>query len=286
VADYVSTRQVGQARVTAIRDAEDRWVPRWQVPEAEWRRAFPEADARGELISDMNVFHIALGDASVLIDTGFGDAPETYLRRAPHWRSPGTVAGLATIGVRPEDVTHVLFTHAHFDHILGATLGGDARTARFPRARHLINRADLAVDEAREGGRSPQREQFGALERLGLLDLVNGDVAVAPGIDLLYAPGESPGHSVVRVRSAGATFMCLGDLFHFAAEVEHLDWLIAGRDPETLPQSRRRFVDEAVASDALLVFSHSPFPCWGRIVRDDAGQRWIDDTSTLPERGV
>jgi glyoxylase-like metal-dependent hydrolase (beta-lactamase superfamily II) len=263
--------------VTAIRDAADRWIPHWQVPEAEWRRALPEADAQGELSSDMNVFHVALGAASVLVDTGFGDAPELYLKRAPHWRSPGIVAGLATIGVHPADVTHVLFTHAHFDHILGSTLGGDATAARFPRARHLIHRADLEIDEARDGGRSPQRDQFGALERLGLLDLVDGDVTVAPGIDLLHAPGESPGHSVVRVRSAGVTFYHLGDLFHFAAEVEHLDWLIAGRDPIALPNSRQRFVDEAAASNALLVFSHSPFPCWGRIVQAGAGQRWVVD---------
>jgi glyoxylase-like metal-dependent hydrolase (beta-lactamase superfamily II) len=264
--------------VTAIRDAADRWIPRWQVPEAEWRRALPEANAKGELASDMSVFHVALGDASVLIDTGFGDAPGRYLKRVPHWRSPGIVAGLATIGVRPADVTHVLFTHAHYDHILGATVGGDVTTARFPSARYWIHRADLTIDEAREEERSPQREQFGALERLGLLGPVDGDVTIAPGIDLLHAPGESPGHSVVRVRSAGATFYCLGDLFHFAAEVEHLDWLIGGRDPVALPRSRHQFVDEAVASNALLVFSHSPFPCWGRIVRDGAGQRWVIDT--------
>src|SRR5690349_8826236 len=83
VDSYVSTRPVGEARVTAIRDAADRWIPRWQVPEAEWRRALPEADANGELSSDMSVFHVALGDASVLVDTGFGDAPERYVKRAP-----------------------------------------------------------------------------------------------------------------------------------------------------------------------------------------------------------
>jgi hypothetical protein len=75
---------------------------------------------------------------------------------------------------------------------------------------------------------------------------------------LLHPPGGSPGHAVARVRSAGATFFCLGDLFNSAAEVAQLEWLIAGRDPVTLPQSRRRFVDEAVASSALVVFSH-PF---------------------------
>src|SRR5437016_906880 len=135
-ADFVSTRWVGDARVAVIRDATDLWIPQWQVPEADWRRAMPEADAAGEMPFDMSVFHVASGDASVLVDLGFGDAPERYMKRVPCWRSPGIVAGLAGIGVRPEDVTHVVITHAHGDHVMGATIGRDDAAARFPRARH------------------------------------------------------------------------------------------------------------------------------------------------------
>jgi glyoxylase-like metal-dependent hydrolase (beta-lactamase superfamily II) len=277
MAEYVSTRRIGDARVTVIRDAADLWIPDWQVPEDEWRQAMPEADAAGEMSFDMNVFHVALGSASVLVDLGFGDAPGRYMKRIPYWRSPSIVDGLAAVGVRPEDVTHVVITHAHGDHILGSTVGGDAAVARFPRARHLIQKTERASGSAPEWASAPEKDQLGALEKLGLLDLVDGDFPVAPGIDMLHAPGESPGHSVLRVRSSGATFYCLGDLFHHVAEVQHLDWLPAGRDPVASATTRRRFVNEAIASNALLTFTHRPFPCWGRIVRDGPGQRWVDD---------
>jgi glyoxylase-like metal-dependent hydrolase (beta-lactamase superfamily II) len=266
--------------VTVIRDATDLWIPEWQAPMDEWRRAIPEADAAGEMSFDMSVFHVALGGASVLVDLGFGDAPERYMKRVPYWRSPGIVAGLATVGVRPEDVTHVVITHAHGDHIMGATVGQDDTAARFPRARHLIQGAERASDPAPEWVSAPERDQLGALDRLGLLNLVDGDVNVAPGIDMLHAPGEWPGHSVLRVRSAGATFYCLGDLFHHVAEVEHLEWLPAARDPVASASSRRRFVDAAIESNALLTFTHRPFPCWGRIVRDGTRQRWVDDAQS------
>src|SRR5579859_4994099 len=142
--EYVSTRRIGDAQVTVIRDATDLWIPGWQAPEDAWRRAMPEADAAGEMSFDMSVVHVALGGASVLVDLGFGDAPERYMKRVPYRRSPGIVAGLAIVGVRPGDVTHVVITHAHGDHIMGATLGRDAAAARFPRARHLIQRAERA----------------------------------------------------------------------------------------------------------------------------------------------
>lgn len=277
VAEYVSTRRVGEAIVSVIHDATDLWIPEWQVPEAEWRRAIPEADAAGEMSFDMSVFHVALGGASVLVDLGFGDAPERYMKRVPYWRSPGIVAGLAIVGIHPEDVTHVVITHAHGDHIMGATVGQGDTAARFPRARHLIQRAEMVSHPAPEWVSAPEKDQLGALDRLGLLDAVDGDVQVAPGIEMLHAPGESPGHSVLRVRSAGAEFYCLGDLFHHVAEVEHLEWLPAARDPAASAISRRRFVDAAIESNALLTFTHRPFPCWGRIVRHGAHQRWVDD---------
>jgi glyoxylase-like metal-dependent hydrolase (beta-lactamase superfamily II) len=284
VAEYVSTRRVGDARVTVIRDAIDLWIPDWQASESEWRRGIPEADAAGEMSFEMNVVHVALGGASVLVDLGFGDAPERYMKRVPYRRSPGIVAGLATVGVRPEDVTHVVVTHAHGDHVLGATIGRDNAAPRFPRARHLVHRLETTSDPSPEWASAPATDQFGALERLGLLDVVDGDRQVAPGIEMLHAPGESPGHSLVRVRSADATFFCLGDLFHHAAEVEHPDWLPAGRDPIASATSRHRFVAAAIESRALLTFAHCPFPSWGRIVRDGGHQRWVSDLRSTPAR--
>ena len=41
--------------------------------------------AFGEMSFDMSVFHVALGGASVLVDLGFGDAPERYMKRVPYW---------------------------------------------------------------------------------------------------------------------------------------------------------------------------------------------------------
>jgi glyoxylase-like metal-dependent hydrolase (beta-lactamase superfamily II) len=151
------------------------------------------------------------------------------------------------------------------------------RVPTFPNARYVMHRADWEDNPSHRQPDSSDAQHLGTLERLGRLDLLDGDREIAPGITMLHAPGESPGHSVVRVRSADAVFYCLGDLFHHVAEVEHLDWLPAGRDPIASDVSRRRFVDAAIADNALLVFTHCPFPGWGRIIRDGARQHWVDE---------
>lgn len=278
---FTESRRVGDATVTVINDGSSLWAQNFAVPEAELRAAMPEMDARGRIRIGFHVVHIRIGEASILVDAGFDDPDSAWGRKfAATWagadRSPGVEAGLARIGVRPEGITHVIITHAHFDHYVGATIERDGGfVARFPNARHFIGRADRTQSRY---GNPPDPELAGrmeTLERLGLLALVEGDRAIVPGVAMIHAPGESPGHSIVHVASAGAHFYALGDLLHHPCEVTHLDWVLAGRDTAAMRASRDRLLAKAAAERATLVFSHANFPPWGRIVPDGDGFRWV-----------
>jgi glyoxylase-like metal-dependent hydrolase (beta-lactamase superfamily II) len=274
--EYITSRRIGEATITLINDGMLRWNPQLIAPEDEVRRAIPEAEADGTISLGLFVAHIKLGAASILIDTGHDDPSPEFAHQHPEFTtSPGVQAGLASIGVSPEEITHVLFTHPHGDHILAATVECDGeRVPRYPNARYLIGRRDWEGSPAREHPDSPQSIHFGTLDRLGLLDLTEGEYEVAPGIVMSAAPGESPGHSIVRVDSAGARSYFLGDLFHHPCEVAHLDWVSPGRNREMMQESRKKLIADALATNATLAFSHGQFPPWGRIVRADGGQRW------------
>lgn len=273
---YVTARQIGAATVTLINDGMLRWNPQLIAPEDEVRRATPDAEADGTLTLGLFVAHIKLGDASVLVDTGHDDPSPEFARQHPEFTtSPGVQAGLASIGVRPEEITHVLFTHPHGDHILAATIERDGeRVPRYPNARYLIGRSDWEGSPAREHADSAQSIHLGTLDRLGLLDLTEGEYEVAPGITMIAAPGESPGHSIVRVDSAGERFYFLGDLFHHPCEVANLNWVSPGRDRDVMRASREKLIADALATNATLVFSHGQFAPWGRVVQDAGGQHW------------
>lgn len=278
-ATFVASRQVGEATVSVISDGSGRStiIKLLLVPEAEWRREVPDADADGEVVLGYNVAHVRLGAASILIDLGFDDpSPESPWRAPRHQRSPGVEAGLATLGIQPEAITHVLITHAHGDHVAGGSVAtASGRRPRFPHARHLIGRADWETNPARTQPDSLLARHLGPVAAAGLLDLVDTEREVAPGVTMLAAPGESPGHCIVRVQSGGATFYFLGDLFHHPVEVAHLDWVSQGRDAAAMLASRQRLVAAALASDALLAASHIPFPGFGRLRQTAAGLRWV-----------
>jgi glyoxylase-like metal-dependent hydrolase (beta-lactamase superfamily II) len=278
---YTDSRQVGDATITVISEGELRWPPQFPVPEEEWRAALPEADVEGRLWIGLNVVFVRLGEALVLIDPGFDDPDSAWQRDLarvwPEWpvrRTAGLAAAMAELGIAPEDVTHVVITHPHGDHYAGVCFERDGEiAARFPQAPHFMGRADW------EG--NPNRGQPGSalarlelIDRLGLLELVDEEREVAPGVTMLAAPGESPGHCIVRVESSGERFYNLGDLVHLACEVDHPSWRPSQSRSEDLVTTRERVYSDVARENAVLMTAHERFPPWGRITRTDGGFHW------------
>jgi glyoxylase-like metal-dependent hydrolase (beta-lactamase superfamily II) len=277
--EYVQPRPLGDVTVTAINDGTLALPVELTVSEAVWRHEI-DADAEGKIPVDTHVLLVQTGDATILIDAGLDEPGSAWDQRfLEEWpgsrRTPGVIAGLASVGVNPEDVTHLLVTHTHFDHVAGLAAGRAGRLVpRYPNAHVVLGRADWE-DAPEEHLQPEQRARIGAVAEAGLLDLLDGEREIVPGVTMIPAPGESPGHSIIRISSNGETLYAIGDLVHFAAEVEHPDWMVPWADPKPMATSRRKLLDGAVSTDALVVFSHDRFPPWGRIVRNEgSGFRW------------
>ncbi len=277
---FVQSRTVGGATVTAISDGSGRSsiMRELLVPREEWRREVA-ADEQDEITLGYNVAHVRIGAASILIDLGFDDpSPGSQWRAPRHRRSSGVVAGLAALGVGPEEITHVLITHAHGDHIAGGAVERDGRwVPRYPNATYFLGRADWEGNPAREQPTSLLARHLEPVEAAGRLELVDGEREIVPGVAMIAAPGESPGHCIVRVVSEGATFYFLGDLFHHPCEVPHRDWACSGRDATALLASREALVAAALRADALLMTTHMPFPAFARLRQTPAGPIWAEE---------
>jgi glyoxylase-like metal-dependent hydrolase (beta-lactamase superfamily II) len=278
---YIASRMVGQVTVIVVSDGELLWKPDFPVPEDVSRKAMPETDASGRIPLGLNVVLIQTGDARIVVDPGLDD-PGTNFERTfvgkssmEIRRSPGLAAGLQKLGWRPDDVTHVVITHAHGDHYGGVMVERNGQLeVRFPNARHYLGRADWEGNPQRQARNSEMNRRLGAVDGRGLLQMVDVKHLIAPGVRLLPAPGETPGHMIVHVDSAGEELAVLGDLFHHRCEVEHLDWAPAHADARQVESTRRELFALWFRTGAVTVAAHAVFPGWGRITRAGDQFQW------------
>ena len=246
----------------------------FNVPESVWRPDYVQYFEHPLMFPTQGI-HITLPGMSLLIDTPIYDlTPDSPFYLPGATPQPGLLEQLATQGIAAEDVTHVVITHTHFDHINGATIEQEGHLKpRFPHARYYLGHADWESNQ--EKLLKPDSlfsRTMGALEKQGVLELIETETKIGPGVTIIPAPGESPGHQIVRIHSGGQTLYCIGDLYHHPIEVDHPDWMQDGIDVEANLRSRAAFVPRALDENALLIATH--IPGIGRLRRSATGAIW------------
>ena len=225
-------------------------------------------DDRDEIVLPYNCLLARLGGDVVLVDTGVG---------AHSSRGGNLERALAAEGLESGDVTIVVVTHAHPDHIGGLTVEG---WPRFAGARHLITRTEwdfwsaaLAAGSLPDALAAPIEEQLRPIERHGLLELVAEDAEPAAGIRLVPAPGHTPGHVAIALGAGAEQLLFLADAVVHPLHFEHPTWGTAiETDLESMVETRERLF--ATAADERLLVAASHLWRSGRVSRTDAGFRF------------
>jgi glyoxylase-like metal-dependent hydrolase (beta-lactamase superfamily II) len=278
---FIRTLPFGTATLTVINQGDLRLslAESLNVPESEWRPHYASEFEQPLLFPSQSI-HIALPEASVLVDANNyarSVTPDSTFLPPNYQPPPDLITQLLEQNIHPEDITHLIITHAHFDHYAGVTIEREGHyIPSFPNARCYLGKADWEDSETQKALQDPNSDDsctLGVLHQQGLLELVEGNRDLLPQVRIIAAPGESPGHQIVRVHVDGTTIYCLGDLYHHAVEVEHPSWMAEWANPETNLASRLALTQAALAENALLIPAHMPV---GRMERTNSGVRWIE----------
>lgn len=233
-------------------------------------------DLDGETLTPpCNLTLVRQPDRLILFDAGSGPAFQPTAGEI--------VAALAAAGTAPEDITDVIFTHAHPDHIWGVL--DDFDEPVFYNARHMIGQAefDYWTDPATVDTIGAERQAFavGAARRLDMLAdrlafFSDGD-EVAPGIAAHLTPGHTPGHMSFALQSGGDALMICGDAInnHHVALTHPGMPLGADQDMETGAATRAALLDRIVSEDMGVAGFHLPGGGLGRIDRTGDGYTFL-----------
>ncbi|MFK7875605.1 MAG: MBL fold metallo-hydrolase [Paracoccaceae bacterium] len=222
-----------------------------------------------------NVTLMRHGDRTVLFDVGSG--PDF----APN--SGVLLDSLEALGVAPEDITDVVFTHAHPDHLWG--LLDDFDDPLFTQATYMIGKTewDYWMDPNTVTAIGEARASFavGAKRRLEMIEdaitfFKDGD-EILPGVAARATFGHTPGHMALEVRRGTDAVMILGDCIgnHHVA-FEKPDWQSGSdQDQNMAAQTRLRLMDQLAHEKTRVIGYHLPGNGTGYVEKTASGYAFI-----------
>jgi glyoxylase-like metal-dependent hydrolase (beta-lactamase superfamily II) len=249
------------------------------VPKPLWSRRAP-ADDRNRISMAMRPLLVRSAERTVLIDAGVGDKLSEKEREiyAVDQRTASLQQSLSAIGVAPGDIDVVIASHLHFDHAGGFTARTDGRVApSFPRARYIIRRQEWedATHPHERNRASYVFDAFVPLAAAGVVDFIEADGEVLPGISVWRTGGHTMHHQLIKVESGGRTAVFVADLM---PTVAHLDepWIM-GYDlyPMDTLAYKKRFVREAIEGEYVIFFEHDPGISAG-VIRERDGRKTVE----------
>src|SRR5262245_59257289 len=179
------------------------------VPRVLWEKKFPP-DEKNRITLGLRCLLICNGARKILVDCGIGrrwDAKYKEMYRMDQSQLD-LDRELLRAKVRREDITDVVITHLHFDHVGGLTRDEGGKTVMsFPNATYHLQRRNWACahHSSEKDAGSFRSEMYQALERSGRLHLLEGPTELCPGVDIFVSEGHTVGLQLVKVSDGDRT---------------------------------------------------------------------------------
>ena len=230
--------------------------------EADWAPHRSLIAEDGMLEIALGGFLLRTGDRVVLVDTGLGDLESGPMKGGQF------LIELAKLGVSPEEVTDVVLTHLHFDHVGWATKHGEIV---FKNATYRCDAADWDHFVGPDPGAT---KKLRPLE--SQLEPWNGTGTLFAGLDTISAPGHTPGSTIIVVSSGTDRAMLLGDVVHCPVELLDDEWSGMGDvDPELAKRTRVALAKELEGTDTPVAATHFPGMRFGRVLTGTGKRSWV-----------
>lgn len=234
------------------------------VPKILWSRTNP-ADEANRIDMALRVLLLQGDGKTILIDTGMGDKYDNRTKsiyKLDHSKFT-LLSSLAKRGLKPEDITHIIQTHLHFDHCGGLVTQAEDSSLRptFPNAKVYVQKENLnwARNPTEKDRASYLKNDWEPIVAEGLLEEIDGPGEIMPGIELMIFNGHTRAQQLPHIHDdAGNHVFFSADLFPTRAHVP-LPYIM-GYDnfPLTTLEEKRALVPRAYEENWLLFFEHDP----------------------------
>ena len=228
---------------------------------------FAAASAAAHIPADKAQFFftptlVNTGSELILFDTGLNGA--------------GIVAAVQAAGYSADQVTHVVITHMHGDHIGGLMTDG---APTFANAAYITGQVEFDAWAARDD----ERFESNVRPLAEKMRFIGDQDAVTSGVTGMAAFGHTPGHMGYMLESDGQQLMLVGDLAnHYVWSLAHPDWEVRfDMDKAGAAAARRKVLGMLAADGVPFVGYHMPFPGVGYVETRGEGFHYVPHSYQL-----
>ncbi len=246
------------------------------VPKTIWEKCSP-ADNLNRINMVTRSMLLVSNNKKVLIDTGNGTKWDEKYKKIYNINTSlyNIETSLLKYGYTPEDITDVICTHMHFDHIGGNTKIESGKVVpTFANATYWISKENwnLANDPSQKDQGSFLEDDWKVLLDNNMIKIISGTEPFIEGINIYLTYGHTEGLIHPIISDGTQTIFYGSDLFPTVAHVP-INWVMAyDIQPVVTMKEKEYLLNKMYLEDWILFFEHDPNIQACKIDRD--GQKY------------
>lgn len=246
------------------------------VPKALWSKAYHPGDDLNRIPLSARPMLVRWDNHNLLVDTGNGTKMDEKLQKIytiDNHKSDISLA-LSGFGLKPEDITEVIFTHLHFDHAGGSTSIKDGKIVpTFPNALHYVQKEHLewAEHPTEKDRASFFKDNYMPLLADGLLETIDGKGQLFPGLDVIPVFGHTKAMQLVKIHDQGQALLYCADVCPTSAHVNIPFVMGYDNNPLTTIEEKKMILPQAYEENWIIVLEHDAFIQAGTVKSSEKG---------------
>lgn len=232
------------------------------VPWVFWSKTNPP-DERQRITLAARCWLVRGNGRTILVDDGNGTKWPDKLKdiyRLDNSKD-NLISSVKKFGITPSDVTDVILTHLHFDHAGGSTTVENGKPVpTFPNAKYYVQEKhwELSQNPTEKDRGSFMKDDFMPLMQHGVLELVDGEFEIFPGIEVLVCNGHTSAQQLPKISDGNTTMLFCCDL---VPTTSHIPFpYIMGYDvrPLVTLEEKKKILGRAYEEKWILFLEHDP----------------------------
>ena len=210
--------KLGSAAVNLVTDgtlSKDGGALFGRVPKMDWEQAI-KPDRRNRVKMGINLLLLQTPKFNILVDTGLGSKSNDMVKDTYSLNGNKLSKSLKHLNLSPKDISLIILSHLQFDRAGGCTkLDRSGKLVpAFPKAKHLVQK--VCLEESKEPSEIEKsfvnQDDFLPLIEKDLIEELDGESEIIPGIKTQITGGPSMGHQIVFIEWGSERIVYAGSI--------------------------------------------------------------------------